>query len=95
MIQSPCPSWHAWGCDFVLQELHQNLLQSCGAQRAPQTQGGLFVVSVLVSGTAGQSCCLLSMYQNLHPQDRFCERGFISSVRPWSWDSVTGWTALQ
>lgn len=71
MIQSPCPFWHAWGCDCVLQELHQNLLQSCGAQRAPQTQGGLFVVSVLVSGTAGQSCCFVSMYQDLHPQERF------------------------
>lgn len=95
MTQSPCPSWHAWGCGFVLQELHQNLLQSCGAQRAPQTQGDLFVVSVLVSGTAGQSCCFLSMYQDLHAWERLCERAFTSSVRPWSWDSVTGWTALQ
>lgn len=62
------------GCDFVLQELHQNLLQSCGAQHAPQTQGGLSEVSALVSGTAGQSCCFLSMHQDLYPQERFCER---------------------
>lgn len=52
-IHSLCSSRHAWGCDFVLQKLHQSLLHTqlgcstCSSALEVPWEDGTFVASIL------------------------------------------------
>lgn len=81
-IHSPCPSWHAWGWDFMLQELHQNLLHRCGAQCAYENwecpgKGVHLWFLFFHLAEQDRAAPIPACTGTCTAQDRFYERGFL------------------